>query len=221
MSMTTKAVPRTGWRIIVIDSCQAGKLKLYRDRRDFRRSPEPSGRLGRKPGSRPIFVIQKHDASQLHYDFRLEIDGVLKSWAIPKGPSLNPREKRLAVSTEDHPLDYADFEGTIPEGEYGGGTVLVWDAGTFRNLTLDDSGRAMSASRGLDQGKLVIELWGRKLRGKWSLVHARIKGDRDSWLLMKLKDEFADGRRKPTSTQPKSVLSGKDLEQIRAQCEAE
>ncbi|MGH8160704.1 MAG: DNA polymerase ligase N-terminal domain-containing protein, partial [Gammaproteobacteria bacterium] len=104
-------------------------LKLYRDKRDFSRSPEPAGKNRGTRGKAPIFVIQKHDASSLHYDFRLQIGDALKSWAVPKGPSTNPRIKRLAVETEDHPLDYADFEGVIPKGEYGGGTVLVWDAG--------------------------------------------------------------------------------------------
>ncbi len=186
---------------------------LYRDKRDFRRSPEPSGKGGRQPGNRPVFVIQQHDASQLHYDFRLEIDGVLKSWAVPKGPSPDPRQKRLAVQTEDHPLDYADFEGVIPEGEYGGGVVLVWDAGTWKNHSRNEQGRALSPGRALARGKLVFELWGQKLRGKWALV--RMQANEGDWLLIKERDAAADGRRNPVSTEPKSVLSGRTLHQVR------
>lgn len=188
-------------------------LRLYRDRRDFRRSPEPSGERGRQPGSRPVFVIQKHDASRLHYDFRLEVDGVLKSWAVPKGPSPDPREKRLAVQTEDHPLDYADFEGVIPAGEYGGGTVLVWDAGTWKNHSRNEQGRTLSPARALARGKLVFELWGQKLRGKWALIRMQDTGK--NWLLIKERDAEADGRRNPVSTEPKSVLSGRTLHQVR------
>lgn len=109
-----------------------GKLDSYYSMRDFHRTPEPKGKIKQQSGR--LFVIQKHDASHLHYDFRLEIDGVLVSWAIPKGPSTNPKEKRLAIQTEDHPMEYADFEGVIPMGEYGGGTVMVWDRGTYKNL---------------------------------------------------------------------------------------
>jgi DNA ligase D-like protein (predicted 3'-phosphoesterase) len=193
------------------------KLQCYRDRRDFKRSPEPDGRSGRKPENRTIFVIQKHDASRMHYDFRLAVDGVLKSWAVPKGPSLDPGVKRLAVATEDHPLDYADFEGVIPEGEYGGGTVLVWDAGTYKNCSRDDHNRPMSAERAIAAGKLSIELWGRKLGGRWALIRMERGGDndKDQWLLIKERDEAADARRNPVSTEPRSVLSGRTLKEIR------
>lgn len=190
-----------------------GKLKTYRSRRDFRRSPEPSGKGKRKVASRPIFVVQKHDASHLHYDFRLEVDGALKSWAIPKGPSLDPRVRRLAVATEDHPLDYADFEGVIPEDQYGGGTVLVWDAGTYKNRSVDDDGNSLSAQRALESGKLSFELWGKKLRGGWTLVRME-RRSRDNWLLIKEKDEHADARRHPLSTQPASVLSRRTITEV-------
>ena len=119
-----------GWR-----AEQSAELSRYRDERDFRRSGEPRGRSGRRRRSRPRFVVQRHDASRLHYDLRLEADGVLKSWSVPKGRSNDPADKQLAIPTEDHPLEYRDFEGVIPEGEYGAGTVLVWDTGTYRNLT--------------------------------------------------------------------------------------
>jgi DNA ligase D-like protein (predicted 3'-phosphoesterase) len=114
----------------------------YRDKRDFNKSPEPRGGT-KKPGEQPVFVIQKHDATNLHYDFRLEIDGTLKSWSVPKGPSTDPRVKRMAIPTENHPLEYADFEGTIPEGEYGGGTVMICDRGYFENLKKDKDGKAV------------------------------------------------------------------------------
>jgi DNA ligase D-like protein (predicted 3'-phosphoesterase) len=193
-------------------------LALYRSRRDFRRSPEPSGRSGEGPKLRkdrnPIFVVQQHDASSLHWDFRIEVDGVLRSWAVPKGPSTDPREKRLAIETEDHPLEYADFEGVIPEGEYGGGTVIVWDAGPYRNRTTDDDGEPVPIDEALANGHAEIWLEGRKIRGGHALVHARPGGDEKAWLLVKLDDEGADARRNPTSTEPKSVLSGRTLEEV-------
>src|SRR5438132_4733421 len=142
-------------------------LARYREKRDFRNTPEPRPRTLRRGGKRPRFVIQKHDATSLHYDFRLEVDGVLKSWAVPKGPSTDPRDKRLAMPTEDHPLEYADFEGVIPEGEYGAGPVIVWDAGTYRNLTERD-GREIPMAEGLRRGHVKVWLDGRKLRGAYS-----------------------------------------------------
>lgn len=155
----------------------------------------------------PRFVIQKHDASRLHYDFRLEVDGVLKSWAVPKGPSLDPREKRLAVEVEDHQLSYYDFEGVIEEG-YGAGTVLVWDMGTYRNL--DDDGTMAEA---LEKGHARFWLDGEKLRGGFTLQRTR-DGDKPQWLLIKRRDAEADARRNPESTQPESVLSGRTVEQV-------
>lgn len=189
-------------------------FKLYRDKRDFRRSPEPrAGR--RRPGKHPIFVIQEHDASHLHYDFRLEIDGALKSWAVPKGPSTDPREKRLAVETEDHPLNYADFEGTIPRGEYGGGTVLVWDAGPYRNLKTDARGReTKSMAQTFDDGHIAVWLEGKKLTGGYALTRFREERGKAQWLLVKMDDAAADARRNPVHTQPKSVLSGRALKDV-------
>jgi DNA ligase D-like protein (predicted 3'-phosphoesterase) len=189
-------------------------LKDYRKKRDFGRTPEPSGKRKRR-GKQPIFVIQKHDASRLHYDFRIEIGGVLKSWAVPKGPSTDPRERRLAVSTEDHPMDYADFEGVIPEGEYGGGTVMVWDTGTYENLREKD-GNMVPMGKCVADGHIAIWLSGKKLQGGYGLVRTG-KGPKAQWLLIKMKDEKADARRNPVSTQPKSAITGRTLKQIEQQ----
>lgn len=193
-------------------------LDEYRSKRDFRRTREPQGAAGRESGNRPRFVIQKHAATTLHYDFRLEVDGVLKSWAVPKGPSTDPREKRLAVRTEDHPLDYADFEGVIPEDEYGGGTVLVWDHGPYRNLTTDDEDDPeakgnIPMSDAIENGHVSVWLEGEKLQGGYALIRMDRRDD-EQWLLIKIDDEHADARRKPTSTQNESVLSGRSLDEI-------
>jgi bifunctional non-homologous end joining protein LigD len=159
-------------------------LERYRQKRRFDRTPEPRGAAatrGRPGGLR--FVVQKHAASRLHYDFRLELDGVLKSWAIPKGPSLVPGDRRLAAQTEDHPLEYFDFEGVIPKGEYGGGTVLVWDQGTWESVG--------DARRGLEKGELTFRLDGRKLRGRFHLVRLRARAadrGKSTWLLLKGRD---------------------------------
>lgn len=184
------------------------KLSKYRSKRDTKKSGEPSG--GRSKG-KPIFVVQRHDASSLHFDFRLEIDGVLVSWAVPKGPSLDPRDKRLATRTEDHPMDYADFEGRIAKGEYGGGTVVVWDTGEFENVT-EKKGKQVDASDALANGHLKFVLHGEKLSGLFALNHSKMGGDDSNWLLIKVDDEHADRRRKPATTQLGSVLSGKTNE---------
>ena len=190
-------------------------LEEYRRKRDLRRTPEPSG--GRRRGTKPRFVIQKHDATALHYDFRLEAAGVLKSWAVPKGPSTDPRDKRLAMPTEDHPLDYADFEGMIPERHYGAGPVIVWDAGTYRNLTEED-GKEIPVEDAVQAGHVKVWLEGHKLTGGYSLRRTRIGADRrEKWLLIKLKDEAADARRNPVRTQPTSVISGRTIEEVAAQ----
>lgn len=188
-------------------------LREYLDKRDLDVTPEPAG--GETSGSRPRFVIQKHDASSLHYDFRLEADGVLKSWAVPKGPSTDPDDQRLAIRTEDHPLDYADFEGVIPEGQYGGGTVIVWDAGVYRDLSEDDDGAIIDVAEAVEKGHVRVWLQGEKLRGGYDLVHARIGGNEKNWLLRKVDDGEADARRNPTSTQPASVISGRTVEDVR------
>jgi DNA ligase D-like protein (predicted 3'-phosphoesterase) len=190
----------------------ADQLKRYRAKRDFSRTAEPGGsRRARRAPRDPIFVIQKHAASSLHYDFRLEVDGVLRSWAVPKGPSTDPREKRLAVEVEDHPLGYADFEGAIGKGNYGAGAVIVWDTGTYRNLHPDEP-----LAAALERGHAAIWLEGHKLRGGYTLQRTR-GGKQPQWLLLKRSDEGADARRNPVSTQPESVLSGRTVEQVAAE----
>lgn len=183
----------------------------YRKKRDFSRSPEPRGRK-RTSGPKPVFVIQKHDATTLHYDFRIEVDGVLKSWAVPKGPSTDPREKRLAIPTEDHPIDYAEFEGVIPEDQYGGGTVLIWDTGTYDNIT-EKQGSTVPIADALNQGHVLIRLHGTKLSGGYALQRTG-KGKETRWLLVKMNDNDADARRNPISSQQESVASGQTMKEI-------
>ena len=178
-------------------------LQEYRRKRDPAATPEPFGGPGPPGGSR--FVVHKHSARRLHYDLRLEIDGVLKSWAIPKGPSVRSHEKRLAVHVEDHPIEYADFEGLIPEGNYGAGPSIVWDAGRFQLL------KPEPAREQIERGKLEFELFGFKLRGRWTLARMSSKG-RD-WLLLKKSDEYVETE--PTERYPESVLSGLTIEELR------
>lgn len=181
-------------------------LSEYKRKRDFQRTPEPEA--NGKAAQGHSFVIQKHAASHLHYDFRLELDGTLKSWAVPKGPSLNPSVKSLAVHVEDHPLDYASFEGTIPKGQYGGGTVMVWDHGTW-----EPEGDAVKDYK---RGKLSFVLHGEKLAGRWSLVRMSGKAGEDgkNWLLIKSDDKAANKKKNILTAEPNSVLSGRDLDEI-------
>ncbi|MDX1622694.1 MAG: DNA polymerase ligase N-terminal domain-containing protein [Gemmatimonadota bacterium] len=188
-----------------------GSLDEYRQKRDFRKTPEPDA--DGSDGNDRRWVIQKHDASSLHYDFRLEVDGVLVSWAVPKGPSTDPSEKRLARPTEDHPLDYIDFEGVIPDGEYGAGTVMVWDTGTYENLTEDDDGGEKPMAEALEDGHASFRLEGEKISGGYALTRIG-SGDDERWLLVKMDDEEADARRNPVSTEPDSVKTGRSLEEI-------
>src|SRR5215471_621344 len=185
-------------------------LSKYRAKRDFARTPEPAGNKTMKKATAPqrAYVIQKHRASQLHYDFRLEFGGVLLSWAVPKGPSLDPSVKRLAMRVEDHPLDYAAFEGVIPEGGYGGGTVMVWDNGTWEAESAD-------VEQALNKGDLKFKLNGKKLRGSWVLVRTRGFGSKadKSWLLIKHRDRFAS-RKDVTGEKPRSTLSNRLLAEI-------
>jgi DNA ligase D-like protein (predicted 3'-phosphoesterase) len=191
--------------------------RTYDEKRDFRRTPEPRGsRRSRQGTKRPIFVIQQHAARSLHFDFRLEADGVLKSWAVPKGPSTDPRDKRLAMPTEDHPIEYAEFEGLIPRGEYGAGPVIVWDHGTYENVTVDREGREIPVPEAIDEGELKVRLHGEKLNGNYVLVRTG-GGDRERWLLIKERGEGADARRNPARTQPESVISRRTLKQVEAE----
>ncbi|MGE3719582.1 MAG: non-homologous end-joining DNA ligase [Bauldia sp.] len=187
-------------------------LKTYREKRDFKKTAEPSGEGQKRKAGGNRYLVQKHDATRLHFDFRLEKDGVLKSWAVTRGPSLDPKDKRLAVRTEDHPLDYGDFEGTIPKGEYGGGTVMLWDEGTWEPLPGEDL---------LDEGKLKFRLDGERLKGNWMLV--RIKNNRDrrskaeNWLLFKERDQYAVTEGVPIIDRAlTSVVSGRTMEEIAA-----
>jgi len=184
-------------------------LKKYHEKRNFKISPEPQGSPKKeKAKSDLIFVVQKHRASQLHYDFRLEYDGTLLSWAVPKGPSLDPSVKRLAMQVEDHPIDYAKFEGVIPKGEYGGGTVMVWDIGTWTPEQND-------VEAALKKGDLKFTLHGKKLRGSWVLVRTRGFGgsSKPTWLLIKHRDKYASDA-DINQAKPKSALSGRLLADI-------
>jgi bifunctional non-homologous end joining protein LigD len=190
-------------------------LEEYRKKRNFTETPEPAGKEkgSRRSAKRPIFLVQKHQATSLHYDFRLEIGGVLVSWAVPKGPSLNPAHKRLAIQTEDHPIEYANFEGIIPEGQYGAGTVMLWDKGTY------DTDPDGSAAEQLAQGELKFFLHGKKLQGGFVLIRTGLRGasarGQRSWLLIKRQDEYAD-RSWNVDRYDWSVLTGRSLEEIAA-----
>jgi len=190
------------------------KLSTYRAKRDFTKTEEPSGHDAVRAADYPRFVIQKHDATRLHYDLRLEMDGVFKSWAVTRGPSRDPDDKRLAVEVEDHPLDYGDFEGTIPKGEYGGGTVMVWDRGFW--LPEGDT----SAAEALRKGDLKVLFAGTKLKGSWVLVrmkHDRMGGNRTNWLLIKHRDDYAEsGDKDGLLKQDRSVASGRSMAEIAA-----
>ena len=188
-------------------------LAIYRAKRNFRRTPEPRGSRQRKRASQsPIFVVQKHSAKRLHYDFRLGVDGVLKSWAIPKGPSLDPREKRLAMPTEDHPIEYARFEGYIPAGEYGAGRMVLWDGGTYEPLP-SRTGEPVTMTAAVDEGRVRVWLKGRKLFGAYALTRMGA-GARPRWLLVKMKDEAhrpvrgASARRAATPSQAAATHVG-------------
>lgn len=194
---------------------RSAPLSEYRRKRDFTKTAEPNGSTGGARSRAALrFVVQKHAASHLHFDFRLEMDGVMKSWAVPKGPSYDPSVRRLAMQVEDHPIDYNTFEGTIPKGEYGGGTVMLWDQGTYE----PESGGGIAALRdGYERGDLKIMLHGKRLRGGWVLVRMRRdETDRAQWLLIKHRDETADPRYDVVAEATTSVVTGRSMDAIAA-----
>ncbi|WP_420037167.1 DNA polymerase ligase N-terminal domain-containing protein [Streptomyces sp. cg28] len=206
-------------------------LRAYRDKRDFDRTREPHGERREADGTddrhdRPVFVVQIHDASTLHFDFRLEVDGVLRSWSVPKGPSSDPQDKRLAIPTEDHPLSYQDFEGVIPEGEYGGGTVIVWDTGTYRPTSHDKHDRPVPFGDALDGGHATFELHGDKLHGEYALTRFHSREEKSgaasakpTWLLVHTgSGHHGDGT--PDPRRARSVRSGRTLRQVADEAKA-
>jgi bifunctional non-homologous end joining protein LigD len=188
-------------------------LAEYKRKRDFTKTAEPEGKTTRGRSARALkYVIQKHAASRLHFDFRLELDGVMKSWAVPKGPSYDPAVRRLAMEVEDHPIEYNSFEGTIPKGEYGGGTVMLWDRGTYEP---EAGGGAKALREGYERGDLKIVLRGKRLRGGWVLVRMRRdEGGRAQWLLIKHRDEYADADYDVVADVTTSVTSGRTMDEI-------
>lgn len=182
-------------------------LKSYREGHDLSRTQPESAE--QKNNKEPIFVVHKHAAKKLHYDLRLELDGVLKSWTVPKGPSLNPKDRRLCVETDDHPLEYATFEGVIPEGEYGAGVVMVWDIGTYQNASRHEH-KDVSLKEGLQHGQIKFVLNGKKLKGKFVMMKTKWE---KNWFLIKMKDEHASSR-DILSDEPNSALSGRSMEEI-------
>nr|WP_145489751.1 MULTISPECIES: DNA polymerase ligase N-terminal domain-containing protein [Streptomyces] len=208
------------------------RLRTYRAKRDFERTREPAdeGREaaggGREPsaaqdaggrgGGRPRFVVQIHDARRMHFDFRLQVGDVLKSWSVPRGPSADPGDKRLAVPTEDHPLAYEDFEGVIPKGQYGGGTVIVWDRGTYEPLSHDRQGRPVDFAGSLARGHATFRLHGAKLRGEYALTRFRGRDGEDAWLLVRKGAARRAGHGSPDPRRARSVRTGRTLAQVEA-----
>ena len=192
------------------------RLAEYRKKRDFTRTAEPRGSR-RKRAVKLAYVIQKHAASHLHFDLRLELDGVMKSWAVPKGPSLDPAVKRLAMQVEDHPIEYNAFEGTIPKGEYGGGTVMIWDRGTYEYGGDDALEGEAGLREGYRRGDFKFQLHGKRLKGSWVLVRTR-RGDpkRAQWLLIKHRDEFAEPGTEVVEEYQTSAATGRTMDAIAA-----
>lgn len=195
------------------------RLRTYRDKRDFGRTREPSGQAP-AAGERPRFVVQIHDARRMHFDFRLQVDGVLKSWSVPKGPSADPGDKRLAVPTEDHPLEYEEFEGVIPKGEYGGGTVIVWDHGWYEPLSHDRRGRPVGFEESLAAGHATFRLHGAKLHGEYALTRFRGRDGDDAWLLVRKGPAGSGDHGTPDPRRARSVRSGRTLAQVAADADS-
>ncbi|MFF3489756.1 DNA polymerase ligase N-terminal domain-containing protein [Streptomyces sp. NPDC002795] len=194
------------------------RLRTYRGKRNFDTTAEPSGdHTAARDDEEPAFVVQIHDASTMHFDFRLEVDGVLKSWSIPKGPSTDPHDKRLAVPTEDHPLDYRDFEGVIPHDEYGGGTVIVWDRGTYRPAGHDKRDRPVPFEEALENGHATFDLHGEKLRGRYALTRFKGHEDKPTWLLVRKGSGGSGGT--PDPRRARSARSGRTLRQVAEEAE--
>jgi bifunctional non-homologous end joining protein LigD len=194
----------------------AVRLGEYRRKRDFSQTAEPRGGR-RKAASKLAYVIQKHAASRLHFDLRLELDGVMKSWAVPKGPSLDPAVKRLAMQVEDHPIEYNRFEGTIPQGEYGGGSVMIWDRGTYTYGGDQEDDPVEGLRRGYAKGDFKFVLYGERLAGSWVLVRTR-RGDarKPQWLLIKHRDEAAEPGTEVVEEYQSSVTTGRTMDEIAA-----
>lgn len=195
---------------------QPEQLKEYREKRDFTKTAEPSGDTAPSADGKVRFVVQQHDATRMHYDFRLEVDGVLKSWAVPEGPSMDPQVKRLAIETEDHPMEYLTFEGVIPKGEYGAGPVIVWDAGTYVNIR-GEKRVPISMQEAYEQGLIEVRLSGEKLQGAWALVKTKFRDGKNSWLMVKMKDGTADPDLDIVGENPRSIQSGKTIDQLAAE----
>jgi bifunctional non-homologous end joining protein LigD len=208
---TSATKKRVSFREEVAEAA-AAPLAAYNAKRDFSRTKEPAGKVPKKKGKALHFVIQKHEASHLHFDFRLELDGVMKSWAVPKGPSYDPSVRRLAMEVEDHPIEYNKFEGTIPQGEYGGGTVMLWDRGTY---DAENGGGVEALRDGYKRGDLKFVLHGERLRGGWVLVRMKRPG-RPQWLLIKHRDEFATSDRDVAEEEITSVTTGRTMQEITA-----
>lgn len=201
------------------------KESEYTKKRNFSKTKEPQespNKAQDKTASKTsIFVIQKHDATNLHYDFRLEIDGTLKSWSVPKGPSTDPKIKRMAIPTEDHPMAYATFEGTIPKEEYGGGTVMAWDKGTFENIKTDDKGHPIDLSESYQMGTIEVNIKGHKIKGGYTMIKMESGNMKGNWLLIKMDDDAANTHSNPVNTENKSVLSHRTMNQIAEEEEEE
>ena len=216
MATTTRRKPAKKGARASTGAAPRRKLAEYRRKRDFTRTAEPSGNErnatpARSRAAKPLrFVIQKHDASSLHYDLRLELDGVMKSWAVPRGPSLDPSVKRLAMEVEDHPISYNAFEGTIPQGQYGGGTVMLWDRGTYRPA----DGKIQSLRDGLKDGHLSFIVRGKRIRGEFTLIRTTHGGTKPRWLLFKRTDRYADPATDVTAEETTSVETGRTMAEI-------